>query len=104
MVWEQKGRITRLREAGRDTWDAQRILLLLEANLQKLQEHKTKAAARRRHRSLIKKMPARASRLRDHGGASPRRSPLTLWNAARKSLPAVPFSRRCISLPVLNAG
>jgi hypothetical protein len=42
MVWEQKGRIVRLRAAGRDTWDAQRVLLLLEANLQKLQEHKQK--------------------------------------------------------------
>jgi hypothetical protein len=42
MVWEQKGRIIRLREAGRDTWDAQRVLLLLEANLQKLREHKQK--------------------------------------------------------------
>jgi hypothetical protein len=42
LVWEQKGRIIRLREAGRDTWDAQRVLLLLEANLQKLQEHKEK--------------------------------------------------------------
>ena len=40
MVWEQKGRITRLRAAGRSTWDAQRVLLLLEANLQKLREHK----------------------------------------------------------------
>jgi hypothetical protein len=40
MVWEQKGRTIRLREAGRDTWDAQRVLLLLEANLQKLQEYK----------------------------------------------------------------
>jgi hypothetical protein len=29
---------------------------------------------------------------------------VALWNAARNSLPAVPFSRRCISLPVLNAG
>jgi hypothetical protein len=42
LVWEQKGRIIRLREAGRDTWDAQRVLLLLEANLQKLREHKQK--------------------------------------------------------------
>jgi hypothetical protein len=42
MVWEQKGRIIRLREAGRDTRDAQRVLLLLEANLQKLGEHKQK--------------------------------------------------------------
>jgi hypothetical protein len=38
-VWEQKGRIVRLRAAGRETWDAQRILLLLETNLQNLQEH-----------------------------------------------------------------
>jgi hypothetical protein len=29
---------------------------------------------------------------------------LPLWNAARKSLPAVPFSRRCIPFPVLNTG
>jgi hypothetical protein len=39
-VWEQKGRIIRLRAAGRDTWDAVRILQLLEANLQNLREHK----------------------------------------------------------------
>jgi hypothetical protein len=39
-VSEQKGRIIRLREAGRDTRDAQRVLLLLEANRQKLREHK----------------------------------------------------------------
>jgi hypothetical protein len=40
MVWEQKGRIIRLGTAGRDTWDAQEILLILETNLQNLQEHK----------------------------------------------------------------
>jgi hypothetical protein len=40
MVWEQKGRIIRLRVAGHDTWDAQRILQLLEANLQNLREYK----------------------------------------------------------------
>jgi hypothetical protein len=39
-VWEQKGRIVRLRAAGRETWDAQRILLLLETNLRNLEEHK----------------------------------------------------------------
>ena len=39
-----------------------------------------------------------------HRGASPRRSLLTMWNAARESLPIVPFSRWCISLPVLKAG
>jgi hypothetical protein len=40
IVWEQKGRIIRLRAAGRATWDAERILQLLEANLQNLREHK----------------------------------------------------------------
>jgi hypothetical protein len=39
-VWEQKGRIIRLRAAGRDTWDAERILQLLEANLQNLRKYK----------------------------------------------------------------
>ena len=40
IVWEQKGRIIRLRAAGHDTWDAHRILQLLEANLQNLREYK----------------------------------------------------------------
>jgi hypothetical protein len=40
IVWEQKGRIIRLRAAGLDTWDAQRIFQLLEANLQNLREYK----------------------------------------------------------------
>jgi hypothetical protein len=40
IVWEQKGRIIRLRAVGHDTWDAQRILQLLEANLQNLREYK----------------------------------------------------------------
>jgi hypothetical protein len=40
MVWEQKGRIIRLRAAGRDTWDAERILQLLEANLKNLRGYK----------------------------------------------------------------
>jgi hypothetical protein len=39
-VWEQKGRIIRLSAEGRDTWDAVRILHLLEANLQNLRKHK----------------------------------------------------------------
>jgi hypothetical protein len=39
IVWEQKGRIIRLRAAGRDTWGAERILRLLEANLQTLREY-----------------------------------------------------------------
>jgi hypothetical protein len=40
IVWEQKGRIIRLRAAGRDTWDAERTLRLLEANLQTFREYK----------------------------------------------------------------
>ena len=39
IVWEQKGRIIRLRAAGRDTWGAERILRLLEANLQTFQKY-----------------------------------------------------------------
>ena len=40
IVWQQKGRIIRLRAAGLDTRDAKRTLWLLEANLQTFQEHK----------------------------------------------------------------
>ena len=39
IVWEQKGRIIRLRAAGVDTLDAERTLRLLEANLQTFREH-----------------------------------------------------------------
>ena len=39
IVWEQKGRIIRLRAAGVDTADAERTLRLLEANLQTFREH-----------------------------------------------------------------
>jgi hypothetical protein len=39
IVWEQKGRIIRLRAAGLDSLDAERTLRLLEANLKALQEH-----------------------------------------------------------------
>ncbi len=39
LVQRQKGLITRLR-AGSSTWDAQRILWLLEANLRRLEEHR----------------------------------------------------------------
>jgi hypothetical protein len=38
------------------------------------------------------------------GGEPPRRSPLSLWNAACKSLPGVPFNRACICLLVRKAG
>jgi hypothetical protein len=40
IVWQQKGRITRLRAAGFDTLDAEKTLRLLEANLQIFEEHK----------------------------------------------------------------
>ncbi len=40
IVWQEKGRIIRLRAAGLDTRDAERTLRLLEANLQTFQEHK----------------------------------------------------------------
>jgi hypothetical protein len=40
IVWQQKGRIVRLRTAGLDTLDAERTLRVLEANLQAFQEHK----------------------------------------------------------------
>jgi hypothetical protein len=39
MVQRQKGLIIRLRAAGVSTWDAQRILWLLESNLRRLEEH-----------------------------------------------------------------
>ena len=39
LVQRQKGLIIRLR-AGSSTWDAQRILWLLEANLRRLEEHR----------------------------------------------------------------
>ena len=40
LVQRQKGLITRLRAAGVDTWAAQRILGLLEANLRRFEEHR----------------------------------------------------------------
>jgi hypothetical protein len=40
MVQRQKGLIIRLRAAGVSTWDAQRILWLLESNLRRLEEHR----------------------------------------------------------------
>jgi hypothetical protein len=39
MVHRQKGLIIRLRAAGVNTWDAQRILWLLESNLKRFEEH-----------------------------------------------------------------
>ncbi len=40
IIQQQKGRIVRLRAAGVDTWDAQRVLHLLEANLRRFEEHR----------------------------------------------------------------
>ena len=40
VVQRQKGLIIRLRAAGVNTWGAQRILWLLESNLQRLEEHR----------------------------------------------------------------
>jgi hypothetical protein len=39
MVHRQKGLIIRFGAAGVSTWDAQRILWLLESNLRRLEEH-----------------------------------------------------------------
>jgi hypothetical protein len=40
LVRRQKGLVIRLRTAGVNTLDAQRILWLLESNLQRLEEHR----------------------------------------------------------------
>lgn len=40
LVRRQKGLVIRLRAAGVDTFDAQRILSLLESNLKRLEEHR----------------------------------------------------------------
>jgi len=45
MVQRQKGLIIRLRAAGVSTWDAQRILWLLESNLRRLEEHRDRLRA-----------------------------------------------------------
>ena len=39
-VRQQKGLIIRLRAAGVNTWDAQRILWLLESNLRRFEQHR----------------------------------------------------------------
>ena len=45
MVHRQKGLIIRLRAAGMNTWDAQRILWLLESNLKRFEEHRDRLKA-----------------------------------------------------------
>ena len=47
MVQRQKGLIIRLRAAGVSTWDAQRILWLLESNLRRLEEHRDRLRNKR---------------------------------------------------------
>jgi len=39
IVWEQKGRIARIRAAGLDSADAEQTLRVLEANLKLFEEH-----------------------------------------------------------------
>jgi hypothetical protein len=40
LVWEQKGRVVRLRAAGFDTLSGEQIVRLLEANLKAFQEYR----------------------------------------------------------------
>jgi hypothetical protein len=40
LVHRQKGLIIRVQAAGVSTWEAQRILWLLESNLRRLEEHR----------------------------------------------------------------
>ena len=40
LVHRQKGLVIRLRAAGVNTWEAQRILWLLDSNLKQLEEHR----------------------------------------------------------------
>ncbi len=41
LVWEQRGRIMRLRASGRDTHSAEKTLRILETNLQTFREHQS---------------------------------------------------------------
>ena len=45
IVQRQKGLIIRLRAASVSTWDARRILWLLESNLKRLEEHRDRLRA-----------------------------------------------------------
>jgi len=47
LVHRQKGLIIRLLGAGVSTWDAQKILWLLESNLRRLEEHRERLRASR---------------------------------------------------------
>ena len=46
LVQRQKGLIIRLRAAGVNTWEAQRILWLLEANLPRFEEYRERLKAK----------------------------------------------------------
>ena len=46
LVQRQKGLIIRLRAAGVNTWEAQRILWLLEANLRRFEEYRERLKAK----------------------------------------------------------
>ena len=48
LVQRQKGLIIRLRAAGVNTWEAQRILWLLESNLRRFEEHRDRLRANAR--------------------------------------------------------
>jgi hypothetical protein len=48
LLQRQKGLITRLRAAGVNTWEAQRILWLLESNLRRFEEHRDRLIANAR--------------------------------------------------------
>ena len=48
LVQQQKGLIIRLRAAGVGTWDAQRILWLLESNLRRFEDHRDRLRANAR--------------------------------------------------------
>ena len=45
MVQRQKGLIIRLSAAGVSSWDARRVLWLLESNLKRLEEHRDRLRA-----------------------------------------------------------
>jgi hypothetical protein len=45
LVQQQKGLIIRLRAEGISTWEAQRVLWLLETNLRRMEEHRDRLRA-----------------------------------------------------------
>ena len=53
IVQRQKGLIVRLREAGVNTLDAQRILWLLESNLRRLEQHRDHLKGNVQHRGAM---------------------------------------------------